>query len=233
MLPHALRLALLSGDWIPVALPGRLMALLPQLQVISLGGPTETTIWDICYPIKAVDPTWRSIPYGQPMANAHYHVLNEALEPCPVWVPGHLYSGGVGLARGYWRDEEKTRASFINHPRSGERLYRTGDMGRYLPNGKIEFLGREDFQVKIRGYRIELGEVEAALLQHPRVRAGVVTAVGEPQGSKRLVAYVVPDPGQGPTSSGSPTSSPAQLLQDDGVQPVEEGPARSSGAPGV
>src|SRR6185295_19099816 len=104
---------------------------------------------------------------------------NEKLEPCPVWVIGHLYIGGVGLAKGYWRDEEKTQASFINHPEMGERLYRTGDMGRYLPDGNIEFLGREDFQVKVHGYRIELGEIEAALAEHESVKAVVVSAVGE------------------------------------------------------
>ena len=87
-------------------------------------------------------------------------------------MPGELYIGGVGLAQGYWRDAEKTAASFIDHPRTGERLYRTGDLGRYLPDGSIEFLGREDFQVKIQGHRIELGEIEAALEQHPGVRAG-------------------------------------------------------------
>ena len=119
-------------------------------------------------------------------------MLNDALEPCPVWVPGELYIGGVGLARGYWRDEERTRASFVAHPRTGERLYRTGDLGRYLPDGNIEFLGREDFQVKIQGYRIELGEIESTLEQHPRVQRAVVNAVGEPRGHKRLVAYVIP-----------------------------------------
>ena len=106
-------------------------------------------------------------------------------------MPGQLYIGGIGLARGYWRDEEKTRASFVTHPVTGERLYRTGDLGRYLPDGTIEFLGREDFQVKVQGYRIELGEIEAALLDHPEVAAAVAAAVGEQLGTKRLVAYVV------------------------------------------
>jgi len=113
------------------------------------------------------------------------------MEDCPDWVPGRLYIGGIGLAQGYWRDEEKTRNSFIIHLRTGERLYRTGDLGRYLPDGNIEFLGREDFQVKISGYRIELGEIEAALKQHPGVRDAVVTAVGDTWGEKRLVGYVV------------------------------------------
>jgi SagB-type dehydrogenase family enzyme len=99
------------------------------------------------------------------------------------------------LARGYWRDEEKTNASFITNPHTGERLYRTGDLGRYLPDGNIEFLGREDFQVKIQGYRVELGEVEAALEQHPKIKTAVVTTIGESRGEKRLAAYVVSENG--------------------------------------
>mgnify|MGYP003693775721 FL=1 len=101
---------------------------------------------------------WRSIPYGQPLRNQQMHVLNEEMTPCPTWAPGQIYIGGIGLARGYWRDEAKTRAQFVSHPQSGERLYRTGDLGRYLPDGNIEFLGREDDQVKVQGYRIELGK---------------------------------------------------------------------------
>lgn len=147
-LPQSLRLVLLSGDWLPVSLPEQIRALCPDVQVVSLGGATEASIWSILYPIEQVDPTWRSIPYGRPMANQYFYVLNAALEPCPIWVPGQLYIGGIGLALGYWRDEEKTNASFMIHPRTQERLYKTGDLGRYLPDGNIEFLGREDFQVK-------------------------------------------------------------------------------------
>lgn len=188
-----LRLIMMSGDWIPVSLPGRIRELLPDAAVWSLGGATEASIWSILHPIDRVDPGWASIPYGKPMRNQQFHVLNEAMQPCPVWVPGHLYIAGVGLARGYLGDEAKTRAAFIRHPATGERLYRTGDLGRYLPDGNIEFLGREDFQVKIQGHRVELGEVEAALLQCPGVHAAVAAAVGERQGAKRLVAHVVLD----------------------------------------
>ncbi|HEY9652927.1 MAG TPA: SagB family peptide dehydrogenase, partial [Coleofasciculaceae cyanobacterium] len=152
-----------------------------------------TTIWNIGYLIEKVDPNRKSIPYGQPMVNAKYYILNEALEDCPVWVPGEMYCAGVQLAKGYWQDEEKTNAKFITHPRTGERLYRTGDLGRYLPDGNIEFLGRVDFQIKIRGYRIEAGEIEAALTQHPAVRSAVVTAMGEEHSKQQLVAYIVPD----------------------------------------
>ncbi len=190
-LPVSLRLVMMSGDWIPVGLPARIRAL-GSAELISMGGATEASIWSILYPIGAVDPAWKSIPYGRPMANQTFHVLDERLDPCPDWVPGHLYIGGIGLARGYWKDEEKTRASFVVHPRTGERLYRTGDLGRWLPDGNIEFLGREDLQVKIQGYRVELGEIEAALSKHPGVRDTVAAAVGEAKGHKRLVAYYVP-----------------------------------------
>ncbi len=196
-LPSTLRLVLMSGDWIPVSLPDRIRALGQEMDVFSMGGATEASIWSILYPIQEVDPAWKSIPYGQPMDNQRFYVLDQRLEPRPVWVPGELYIGGIGLAKGYWRDEERTAASFIHHPHTGERLYRTGDMGRYLPDGNIEFLGREDFQVKVQGYRIELGEIEAALTQHPAVGTGVVVAVGERQ-KKRLVGYVVPADGSVP-----------------------------------
>src|SRR5947209_13381293 len=100
------------------------------------------------------------------MLNQTATVLDEELDPRPDWVPGQLFIGGTALAKGYWREEEKTAAAFFVHPRTGERLYRTGDVARYWPNGDIEFLGREDNQVKIQGFRIELGEVEVALERH-------------------------------------------------------------------
>jgi amino acid adenylation domain-containing protein len=190
-LPSSLRLVLLSGDWIPVGLPDRIRALGQNVEVVSLGGATEASIWSICHPIREVDPAWTSIPYGRPLAGQSFHVLGENLEPRPFLVPGELYVGGAGLAREYWRDAERTSASFVVHPETGERLYRTGDLGRRLPDGAIEFLGREDLQVKVQGYRIELGEIEAALAQHPAVRACTVAALGEKRGSKRLVAYLV------------------------------------------
>ncbi|MEA5503579.1 amino acid adenylation domain-containing protein [Halotia wernerae UHCC 0503] len=186
-----LRLAFLGGDWISVILPSRLQNLAPGVQVVSVGGPTETTLWNIWYPVKAVDPTWKSIPYGQPIANTKYYILNAALEDCPTWVPGELCCAGVGLAKGYWRNEEKTHTNFMIHPRTGDRIYRTGDVGRYLPDGNIEFLGRVDFQIKIRGHRIEPGEIEAVLRQHPAVRTSLVRAIDKQPYKKRLIAYLV------------------------------------------
>jgi amino acid adenylation domain-containing protein/non-ribosomal peptide synthase protein (TIGR01720 family) len=187
----SLRLVLLSGDWIPVSLPDRLKKLVPAVELISLGGATEASIWSIFFPIERVEPTWRSIPYGRPMLNQRFYVLDAALEPSPIGVEGMLFIGGVGVALGYWRAEELTSASFITHPRTGERLYRTGDQGRYMLDGCIEFLGRKDFQVKIRGFRIELGEIEIALGQHPAVREAVVLVRQDVPGDKRLVAYIV------------------------------------------
>ncbi|MFG2139521.1 amino acid adenylation domain-containing protein [Streptomyces sp. NPDC048650] len=187
----SLRVVMMSGDWIPVTLPGVLAPTLPNARTWSLGGATEASIWSIQYPITHVAPDRTSIPYGRPMRNQRFHVLDEALRPRPTWVPGDLYIAGVGLARGYLGDEAKTRAAFLRHPVTGERLYRTGDHGRYLPDGTIEFLGRADSQVKVQGHRIELGEVEAALLRRPDVRAAAVVAEGERGGPRRLVGYAV------------------------------------------
>ncbi|MFL6261097.1 MAG: non-ribosomal peptide synthase/polyketide synthase [Thermoanaerobaculia bacterium] len=216
-MPPSLRLVMISGDWIPVGLPARIRTLAPDICVRSLGGATEASIWSILYPIGEVDPSWRSIPYGKAMVNQTFHVLDERLDPSPTWVPGELYIGGIGLAKGYWRDPEKTARSFITHPATGERLYRTGDLGRYLPSGDIEFLGREDFQVKVQGHRIELGEIESALLQHPDVRTAVVNPVGSGT-SRRLVAYVVPERHPEPPSraAGPAPPAPAPLPPPEG-----------------
>jgi amino acid adenylation domain-containing protein len=233
ILPSSLRLALLSGDWLPLALPDQLRGAVKDVQVVSLGGATEASIWSIIYPIAKVDPTWKSIPYGRPMANQQFYVLNHANEPCPVWVPGQLYIGGMGLALGYWRNQEKTNASFIIHPQTQQRLYKTGDLGRYLPSGDIEFLGREDFQVKVNGYRIELGEIEATLQQHPMVEDVVVSAIGESTKDKHLVAYVVlkPNSKQEPSEAYEPSqldgviSDPIERiefkLQQAGIKPIQ------------
>ncbi|WP_159103600.1 holomycin non-ribosomal peptide synthetase HlmE [Streptomyces sp. CS149] len=190
----SLRLALLSGDWIPVALPGQIRRRVPGMRTISLGGATEGSIWSVCYPIGEVPADWTSIPYGKPLANQTLHVLNTWLEPSPRGVTGDIYIGGVGVAQGYWSDPVRTAERFIEHPVTGERLYRTGDLGRYLPGGDIEILGREDFQVKINGYRVELGEIEAALGRLPGMRQVMVTAPAHPRtGQRQLTAHLVGD----------------------------------------
>ncbi len=192
-LPGSLRLALLSGDWIPLSLPDRLRERSEgRVEVVSLGGATEASIWSILFPVGRIEPEWKSIPYGRPMANQTFRVLGPGLAPRPLWAVGELWIGGAGLARGYWRDEETTRRSFVEHPETGERLYRTGDLGRFRPDGTIEFLGREDSQVKIRGHRIELGEIEATLARHPAVREAVADVRKTPGGERALVAWVVP-----------------------------------------
>lgn len=196
-LPHSLRVVLMSGDWIPVKLPEQIKALAAneQIEVHSLGGATEASIWSITFPIKSVDPAWKSIPYGLPMVNQQFHVLDAFLQPTPIGVVGELYIGGIGLALGYHNRQALTAEKFIPDPfstRPGTRLYRTGDLGRRMRDGNIEFLGRIDGQVKISGYRIELGEIETALGQHASVREAVVKTYVTASGEKRLAAYVVP-----------------------------------------
>lgn len=189
-----LRLVFMSGDWIPVKLPDAIKATFPGVEVISLGGATEATVWSNYYPIGTVEPHWVSIPYGKPIQNARYYILDSYLNPCPVGVAGELHIGGKCLASGYLNQPELTTQKFIPDPFSNNptaRLYKTGDLARYLPDGNIEFLGRIDHQVKIRGFRIELGEIEAVLAKHPQVRETVILVREDEPGNKRLVAYVV------------------------------------------
>ncbi|SCW49961.1 SagB-type dehydrogenase domain-containing protein [Paenibacillus tianmuensis] len=188
----SLRLVLLSGDWIPLRLPQNIKHHFAGAEVISLGGATEASIWSIYYPIAYEDPKWKSIPYGKPLANQKFYVLDQKGNPCHLGVTGELYIGGVGLAKGYRNDPEKTGKAFITHPVLGS-LYRTGDYGRMKEDGLIEFLGRMDHQVKIRGHRIELGEIEHGLLKHPVVKGAAVVDVTETDGKTYLCAYIVSD----------------------------------------
>lgn len=170
----------------------------PQTRLINSYGATEATI-DSTYFEAGDTPLLgeAAVPIGRPFANMQMYVLDAHLQPVPIGVPGELYIGGRGLARGYLNRPDLTAERFIRHPLStepGARLYKTGDLARYLPTGQIEFLGRIDQQVKIRGFRIELGEIETALLQHPAVREVVLLAREDQPGNKRLVAYVVPQP---------------------------------------
>ncbi|MFI9154630.1 amino acid adenylation domain-containing protein [Streptomyces sp. NPDC053367] len=197
-----LRLALLSGDWIPVGLPDAARALHPGLEVISLGGATEASIWSVFRPVGEVPAHWTRIPYGKPLANQTLHVYDDLWRPRPVWSTGEICIGGTGLAKGYWGDPERTAERFVTHPVTGERLYRTGDLGRCLPDGDIEFLGRRDFQVKLNGYRIELGEIEAALREQPGVAEALAAVRGNPRtGRAQLVAYLVARPGGTPEAA--------------------------------
>jgi acyl carrier protein len=177
------------------AMPGDLKeALLATgAKVWNLYGPTETTIWSTLKRLTSDCPP----ALGRPIANTQVYVLDGALQPLPVGVAGELYIGGVGLARGYLNQPALTAERFIPDPFKGEpgaRLYKTGDLVRYLSNGDLDYQGRVDFQVKIRGFRIELAEIETALTRHPWVRQAVVAARQNPSGEKGLVAYVVREP---------------------------------------
>lgn len=184
-----LRLIMLSGDWIPLTLPERIKRIFPQVTVVSLGGATEGSIWSIYYPIDGVKSDWKSIPYGMPLANQQFYILNYEMKLCPAGVPGELYIGGAGVALGYHYDLEKTESAFINHSEFGY-LYKTGDYGVMHRAGYIEFLGRQDHQVKIKGYRVELGEIANCLLKHPGIKNVVVIDLDD-QGKKSLCAYYV------------------------------------------
>lgn len=188
---RSLRLILLSGDRIPVDLPARARLVAPGAEVFSLGGATEGSIWSIEHPAEDVPAGWSSIPYGRPLANQQFHVLDVHGQHLPVGMTGELWIGGRGVARGYHDEPELTAERFLDHPQLG-RIYRTGDQGRRSADGVIEFLGRLDTQVKIRGFRIELGEVEAALRRLPGVRDAVAAVHQSPRGEPVLAAHVIP-----------------------------------------
>lgn len=180
---------LCGGEPLPLHLCEKILARADS--VWNMYGPTETTIWSTLKEIK----TNERITIGKPIANTQLFVLREGYQPVPIGVPGELYIGGTGLARGYFNRPDLTSQAFVPSPFSAEggaRIYRTGDIAKWLPNGEVECLGRSDHQVKIRGYRIELGDVEATLANYPEVGQGIVTAQPDPNGGKRLVAYIVP-----------------------------------------
>ena len=185
---ESLRLVLLSGDWIPLDLPDTLMRYAPDAQVVSLGGATEASIWSNYHDYHGLCSNFRSIPYGRPLANQEFRVLDEHLRNCPVGVKGDLYILGKGLAQGYYRDPERTQKQFFIHPITGERMYRTGDVGMYHHNGEIEFLGRSDDQIKLNGHRIELGEIESAVSRTPGIARNIVVYT-DVDGEKALTCY--------------------------------------------
>ena len=198
---------LCGGEALSGELAGRLLERGALLW--NLYGPTETTIWSA---LKRVESSERGVvEIGRPIANTQLYILDGQGQPAPVGVPGELYIGGDGLARGYLHRADLSAEKFVPHPfssQAGKRLYRTGDRARYLAGGEVEFLGRVDHQVKLRGHRIELGEIEAALAEHPLVGEAVVVAREEPDGDQRLVAYVVIT--QAPDAAAAETPETAQ-----------------------
>ena len=198
-----LRQLLAGGDVLSVAHVEKFLAATPACLLINGYGPTENTTFTCCYSIPQDAKIAWSVPIGRPIANTQVYILDPHLNPVPIGIPGELHIGGAGLARGYLNRPELTTEKFIANPFSdepGARVYKTGDLARYLPDGNIEFLGRLDTQVKVRGFRIELGEIETVLNQHPGVKVCAVLAREDAPGDKRLVAYVVghkaPAPGE-------------------------------------
>ncbi|MDO8544834.1 MAG: amino acid adenylation domain-containing protein [Opitutaceae bacterium] len=189
------RQLLAGGDVLSPVHVTRALEQMPRTELINGYGPTENTTFTCCHRVTAPPLPGRSVPIGRPIANTQVYILDREMQPVPMGVPGELFAGGDGLARGYLNLAELTQEKFVPHPFSRDpsaRLYRTGDLVRWLPDGSIEFLGRIDRQVKIRGFRVEPGEIEAVLTSHPSVRECAVVVRDDPSGAKCLVAYIVP-----------------------------------------
>jgi amino acid adenylation domain-containing protein len=191
---QSVRQLIAGGDFLSVTRVQKVLATLKNCQVINGYGPTENTTFTCCHPIAKTDILLTSVPIGKPISNTQVYILDAHLQPVPIGVAGELHTGGDGLALGYLNRPDLTQARFIPNPftKSGK-LYKTGDLARYLPDGSIEFLGRIDNQVKIRGFRVELGEIESVLAQHPSIRAVSVIDREDRVRDKRLVAYIVTD----------------------------------------
>lgn len=203
-----LRYLLFGGETVDIRWVKKILKNGSPKHLIHVYGPTENTTFSAYYRVENVPESATSIPIGRPITNTQIYILDIHLQPVPINVVGELYIGGDGLAREYLNRPELTETRFIEETGFLRvRLYKTGDLARYLPDGNIEFLGRIDNQVKIRGFRIELGEIEAVLSQHPAVRETVVIADEEIAGDKQLVAYIVPNQEQIPTQSAQKLAS--------------------------
>ncbi|MBD2300898.1 non-ribosomal peptide synthetase [Nostoc sp. FACHB-190] len=197
----SLQTVIVAGESCPTELVERHRQLLPDTSLFNEYGPTEATVWSSVYNCQNQDLN-HSVPIGRPITNTQIYLLDTHLQPVPIGVAGEIYIGGLGVAQGYLNRPELTAQKFISHPlknSTSERLYKTGDLGRYLPDGNIEFLGRIDRQVKMRGYRIELTAIEAILLQHPVVQEAIATVIEDSNG-KRLIAYIVLQQKPAPTT---------------------------------
>jgi amino acid adenylation domain-containing protein len=193
---QAMRMMFLAGDWIALSVPDEVRQTFPNTRIVNFGGATETTVWSTYYEIDAVDPAWASIPYGRPMWNTRYYVLDENRQPVPIDVPGDLYAAGTSLALGYHGDPAQTARKFVADPFvPGERMYAFGDRGHWRPDGELQFLGRVDHQIKIRGFRVELGEIESVMAGVEGVREAVVVVV-DLAGARSLAGfYTCREPG--------------------------------------
>lgn len=191
-----LRNVILSGDWIPLTIPSRMKQFIPGAALTSMGGATEASIWSNYYHVSDVNPDWNSIPYGFPLSNQQFYILNSLRRPCPALVPGRLHIAGKGLALEYTGNKEQTEKAFYVHPELSIRLYDTGDYGKYFRDGCIEFLGRKDNQVKINGFRIEIGEIQSAL-SAIGFNESVIAVDGKRAEMKKLIAFVKTDLGTG------------------------------------
>ena len=227
----------LGGEALRWDLVSRLADLNPDCAIFNHYGPTETTVGVLTCRIETgrVHPDAATVPLGRPLPNSRIFLVEPGFLPVPTLVPGELYIGGEGLARGYLGRPDLTAERFVPDPLSGlpgARLYRTGDVARYLPDGQIEFLGRADNQVKIRGFRIELGEIEATLRTHPGVREAVVLAREDSPGEKRLVAYVVVSPDSPPSPRelrGFLQQSLAEYMVPSVLMPLKALPLNANG----
>ena len=171
----SLRLVFLSGDWIPLSLPTSVKAVFPDVRVTGLGGATEATIWSNYFIIDEINPEWKSIPYGKPIQNSRYYILDDRMHHCRIKQPGNLYIGGECLALGYYNDPVLTESKFKSNPFSqGSKLYLTGDRAQWMADGNIEFLGRDDEQIKVRGYRVEIGEIKNVVLQNKAIKEAII-----------------------------------------------------------
>jgi surfactin family lipopeptide synthetase A len=190
----SLRTAIVAGESCPAELVQRHYELLPNATLFNEYGPTEAAVWTTVYKCEP-GQTAKLVPIGRPIPNARVYVLDPGMNLLPVGVPGELYVGGPGVVRGYLNRPEETAERFVPDPfslMSDARLYKTGDLVRYLADGNLEFLGRLDHQVKLRGFRIELEEIEAAIAEYKGVRQAVVELVGKDASAAKLVAYVLP-----------------------------------------
>jgi acyl-coenzyme A synthetase/AMP-(fatty) acid ligase/acyl carrier protein len=228
----SLKHLIVGGEYFPEKLKKRLLNM-TKADIYNMYGPTETTIWSASTKVESE----KSNIIGKPIANTQIYILNKDLQLCPIGVKGQLFIGGKGLSRGYHRQEKATSEKFIEAPfNTNEKIYNTGDMARWLPDGTIEFFGREDGQVKIRGHRIELGEIEHQLAQIRDIDAACVVDRETGIGQKELVAYICSKTKQKPVDIRNQLISklpaimvPARIIQIENMPLTHNGKINKKG----